>query len=178
MVLLLATLAMARAQAQQGDVTIANITPSGVKTPIYQVSNIPQKRTPNLTWLEIEVQFATVPPMIDELTFEYTVVMNNQIYTGSVTHVNIEKGAEHYSVAYVSPQTISAAMQGRTFTANSIQNIEIRVLKQGQVLATKDLKSGGIPNLPRQAGMVLNKLDTPFAPLFWDRYEAFKTTPH
>jgi len=32
------------------------------------------------------------------------------------------------------------------------------------------------PNLPRFPGMVLNKMETPFAPLFFDRYEAIKAT--
>jgi hypothetical protein len=28
------------------------------------------------------------------------------------------------------------------------------------------------------AGLVLNKDETPFAPLFWDRYEQIKTADH
>jgi len=31
-----------------------------------------------------------------------------------------------------------------------------------------------IPNLPHLAGLVLNKMETPFAPLYFDRYEAIK----
>jgi hypothetical protein len=31
-----------------------------------------------------------------------------------------------------------------------------------------------VPNLPRFEGMLLTKSDTPFAPLWFDRYEAVK----
>jgi hypothetical protein len=32
-----------------------------------------------------------------------------------------------------------------------------------------------VPNLPQETGKVLNKAQTPFAPLWYDRYEALKT---
>ena len=39
-------------------------------------------------------------------------------------------------------------------------------------------KGAPVPNLPQVTGMVLNKTQTPFAPLYWDRYEAIKAVAH
>ena len=41
--------------------------------------------------------------------------------------------------------------------------------------AYKD-KGGAMPNLPKKTGFLLNKNQTPFAPLFYDRYEEIKPT--
>jgi hypothetical protein len=32
--------------------------------------------------------------------------------------------------------------------------------------------------LPQSPGLLLNKNETPFAPLYWDRYEQVKTSGH
>ena len=182
--LLLSVASVASAQApappQPNDVVInANgITPMGVKTPEYNLSSGPIKRAKSLTWLEIEVQYSTFPQLIDELTFEYSVLMNGQLLTGSSTYVNIEKGREHYAVVYISPAGIDNVMGGAIFTASSIANIQVRITHQGQELFVKALRASALPNLPQRTGFILNKPETPFAPLFWDRYEALKPTNH
>lgn len=169
-----------------GDVVISKITPTGQKTPQYSIANgagtgpagVPAKMIQNQTWLDVEVQFATKPDLIDELTFEYSILMNGKLLTGSITHVNIAKGREHYSSAYISPSSIDRLMEGRPFVATSIDNIQVRVTRQGQELAILNLKPAQLPNVPRLTGFILNKLDTPFMPLYWDRYEAIKPATH
>jgi hypothetical protein len=42
------------------------------------------------------------------------------------------------------------------------------------VLAQLGTAKVAVPNLPQTQGLVLNKTQTPFAPLYWDRYEAIK----
>ena len=182
--LLLSFASVASAQApaapQLGDVTIASngILPTGVKTPEFVLASGPIKRAKSLTWLEIEVQYATLPLMIDELTFEYSVLINGQLLTGSSTYVNIEKGREHYAVVYISPAGIDNVMGGAQFTAAALANIQVRVTHQGQELVVRLLRPGALPNLQQRTGLILNKPETPFAPLFWDRYEALKPTSH
>lgn len=181
-VLLLALCGISLAQSgytpQPGDVKIISINPSGQKTPQYTLGVGPIKRSDSLTWLEVEVQFATLPENIDELTFEYSILLGNQLLTGSVTHVDIAKGNDHYSVVYVSPKSIAKILGKSPLTNSAIQNIWVRVTRRGQELAAKSFKPGNIPNAPQQAGMVMNKMDTPFAPLFWDRYEQTKPSSH
>jgi len=180
----LATQALAQAPAAvgPGSVKILKVEIAGVKTPEYQIVGGPQKRSKIGTWLEVEVTFETKVEDIDELTFNYNVLIEKSLLDGSVTHVNIPKGSEHYSVMYISPRALEKLVNGKTFTAASIGNAWITVSRQGQVLDAPAAnpkaayKPTAMPNLPHQAGLLLNKNDTPFAPLFYDRYEAIKAT--
>ena len=182
LLLSLASVAFAQAPVapQVGDVAIntGGILPTGVKTPEYMLGSGPIKRSKSLTWLEIEVQYSTLPPLIDELTFEYSVLMNGQLLTGTSTYVNIGKSREHYAVVYISPAAIDTIMNGLPFTASAIQNIQVRVTHQGQELDVRALRQTALPNVQQRTGLILNKPETPFAPLFWDRYEALKPTGH
>ena len=38
----------------------------------------------------------------------------------------------------------------------------------------RSVKNVAIPNGPKLTGLILNKNETPFAPLYFDRYEAIK----
>jgi hypothetical protein len=100
--------------------------------------------------------------------------MGGKLLVGEVTHVAIPKGKEHFSVAYVSPRSLEALNGGKPPGANAVQGIWIDASKQGQVLAQFTTARGAVPNVPQVQGFVLQKPNTPFAPLFWDRYEAIK----
>jgi hypothetical protein len=56
--------------------------------------------------------------------------------------------------------------------------VGIQLVKQGQVLTTKSFKTPGTEqwwqNDQQITGKVLNKNQTPFASLIWDRYEQIK----
>ena len=158
-------------------VKIGKIEPQGVKPPEYNITGGPQKRSKIGTWLEVEVEFETKGGDADELTFAYTILVENTLLTGSVTHVNIPPGRDHYSVVYVSPRSLEKLTGGKPLTSASIQNVWVTVTRQGQILDQAAApKKVAIPNLPQTAGLVLNKGETPFAPLFFDRYEAIKAT--
>jgi hypothetical protein len=78
---------------------------------------------------------------------------------------------------YVSPRTIARLMGNRPMTPNAIQNIAVQIVQQGAVKAESSLDRAA-PNwfasMPQVGGLVLNKNETPFAPLYWDRYEQIK----
>ena len=158
-----------------GAVKLGKVDPAGIKSPEYQIVGGPQKRSKIGTWLEVEVEFETKVDDIDELTFNYTIMVEGKLVDGSVTHVNIPKGREHYSVVYLAPRTLERLTGGKPLSGASIQNVWVTVSRQGQILDQAPFKPGAIPNLPHLSGMVLNKSETPFAPLFYDRYEAIKT---
>jgi len=160
-----------------GDVKIDKIIPTLQKTPEYQITGGQAKRFKNAEWLEVEVEFQTVPEIIDELTFSYKILINKQLLVGEVTHVEIPKGREHYSVAYVSPRGLEAVMKGKQMNMAALEGIWIEVSKQGQVIAKDQTqKNAPVPNVQQIQGRVLNKSLTPFALLYWDRYEALKPT--
>lgn len=163
----------AQAPVTPGSVKIKKITTQVVKTPEFNVTGGPQKRSKLGDWVEIEVEFDSAPEIIDELTFKYTVLAGKQILDGEVTHINIPRGDGHYSVMYISPRSIERLV-GRGAPTGLITNVWIEVTKQGQKIAADALAKGAMPNLPHLTGMLMNKGETPFAPLFWDRYEAIK----
>jgi len=105
------------------------------------------------------------------------VMIEKKLLTGQVTHINIPKGRDHFSVMYISPRTLLKLSGGRALSTASIENVWISVERQGMKLdAPATFKPGAVPNLPQIPGLVLNKDETPFAPLFYDRYEAIKKT--
>ena len=169
-----------RSAVGPGSVKITKVSIAGVQSPEYQIVNGPQKRYKVGTWLEIEVAFETKVEDIDELTFNYNVMIEKTLLDGSVTHVAIPKGTEHYSVMYIPPRALEKLVGGKPFTAAAIGNAWITISRQGQILDAPAAnpkaayKPGPMPNLPHMAGLLLNKNDTPFAPLFYDRYEAIK----
>jgi hypothetical protein len=165
--------ANAQSMVRIGDVKITKVSPSAPKTPDFQFTGTP-KRSKLGQWLEVEVEFETKPEDIDELTFKYTILIEKKLLDGEVTHVNIPKGREHFSVMYVAPRTLEKLTDGKALTASSIENVWVEVSKQGQVLHKDSFKPGNQPNLQHIQGMVLNKMETPFAPLYFDRYEAVK----
>ena len=78
---------------------------------------------------------------------------------------------------YVSPRSLAHFMGNRPLTANSVENIAVQLLQQGAVkdeLSLTRARPQWFAALPQMSGFLLNKNDTPFAPLYWDRYEQIK----
>ena len=180
LVLLPFILSVSSAFSQVGAYAITKIAPAFVRTPEYSLVGGETKRFgKNEQWLEIEVQFLSKVDFTDELTFKYYVALGGKLLAGEVTHINIPKGRELYSVMYVSPRSIARLLENHAASSASLENIGIQILNKGQLVAERSFKEVGAPEWWQQMqqipGMVLNKLETPFAPLYWDRYEAIKT---
>ena len=160
----------------RNNIKINKISPSVVSTPEYGV-NIPNKRSEALKWFEIEVEFDVKGvELIDELTFQYTVMINGKLCPGEVTHVNIPKGNNRYSVMYISPRSLDRITGGKALNQGMIENIWVKVSKSGQELGADSMKKAAVPNLPQMPDQLVKKSDTPFQVLWWDRYEAIKST--
>src|SRR5678816_3957033 len=124
-------------------------------------------------WLEVEVTLACAPEFTDELTLKYFILVNGKLLTGEVTHVNIPAGRENRSVMYVTPKTLQRLMLGRAVTNNALQNTAVQLMQQGALkdeLSAQRAAPQWYATLPQVGGLVLNKNETPFAPLYWDRY--------
>jgi hypothetical protein len=162
----IAALSLSASAQSQLPVKLGKPAPAVIKSPDYQINGGPQKRTTFGSWLEVEVQYATSPEMIDELTFKYTILIQDKLLDGEVTYVNIPAARDHFAVMYVTPRALLRLTGGKPLTSANIENVWIQVTKQGQVLDQT--------NLPHLPGLILNKNETPFAPLYYDRYEAIK----
>jgi hypothetical protein len=133
------------------------------------------------TRLEVEVEFAAAPEFTDELTFKYFVLLNGRVLTGEVTHTGIMAGRENRSVMYVSPKALARFTNNRPLAPNLVQNIAVQIVQQGAVkdeLSLTRAAAQWYTTVPQVAGFLLNKNETPFAPLYWDRYEQIKPAAH
>jgi hypothetical protein len=165
---------------QRADYTIKKISPAVDLTPAYSFNfgpvEHPQPKSEQ--WLEVEVNFESNVDWTDELTVKYYILLAGECLTGEVTHIDIPRGRDLYSVMYVSPRTIARILNNRSLTSLDIQDVGIQLVSKGQVLTTKSYKAPGEEqwwqNQQQVTGKVLNKNQTPFAPLIWDRYEQIK----
>lgn len=157
---------------------ITKISRNLIATPDYGIGQY--RGGSNDRWLEVEVEFNAAPEWTDELTLKYYILFNGRLLTGEVTHINI-LGGPNRSVMYVIPQAVARFAGNRPILANAFQNIAVQIIQGG---AVKDESS--LVRAPGQwfavlspvSGFVLNKNETPFAPLYWDRYAQIKTQIH
>lgn len=165
-----------------GDFQVTKISRNLITTPQYSYTGAQQFTTNQRDrWLEVEVEFAAAPEFTDELTFKYYILVNGKLLTGEVTHTNVAAGRDNRSVMYVSPKTLARIMGNRAVTPNSVQNIAVQIVQQGAVKSELSLDrapANWFASMPQVAGLVLNKNETPFAPLYWDRYEQIKSLTH
>jgi len=183
MILFAGSLSAQQVQVPPGSIEIKEVKVNILETPKYNVSG-DSKRVPSpQQWIEIETEFESKLPYIPELTFNYFVALDVQqtqaVMTGSVTHISITQGNENYSSMYISPGTIAAVLGGRSsFRPDIIDQATVQIMYQGTPLAEGSLntnpKSPWWTSLRQMAGLLLAKNETPFAPLWWDRYEAIK----
>ncbi len=183
---------------QNSPITITKIAPILEKTPQFNLSIGPQRRADSQDWLMVEVEFAyeprtrDQPQFLDELSFNYYILLNNKgalgpqptLLVGTVTHVAIPAGKNLRSVAFVSPRTLQQFFAGKppASPTAAVMAVGVTISRQGQVVAAESIGEGkGKPlwwnNFTQTPGLVLNKSETPFAPLFWDYYEALKSKP-
>ena len=169
------------AQAVRGpsEFQLTRITKNLISTPQFVFTGAEQY-VPNQRdrWLEVEVEFSSAPEFSDELTFKYYILVNGKLLTGEVMHTNIAAGRDNRSVMYVSPKTLARVMGNKPVTPNVVQNIAVQIVQQGALkseLSLTNAPANWFSSIPQVAGLVLNKNETPFAPLYWDRYEQIKT---
>ena len=129
-------------------------------------------------WLQVQAEFAAVPAFTDELTVCYYILFNGNMFTGEVVHVNVPGGRERRSVIYMPPHVLERYAGTRPLTLNSVPNVAVQIVQQGEVkdeLSLARAATQWYAAVTPISGLLLNKNETPFAPLYWDRYEQIKT---
>jgi hypothetical protein len=176
---LLPFLCVAQIRAPGGrEFQITKITRNLIPTPDYGIGAY--RGGTNNKWLEVEVEFNAAPGWTDELTLKYYVLFSGRLLTGEVTHVNI-LGGPNRSVMYVAPVALVRFGGNRTLLPNAFQNIAVQIVQSGTVkdeLSLTHTPGQWFAALSPVSGFVLNKNETPFAPLYWDRYAQIKTPTH
>ncbi len=166
------------AQVRATDYVVKKVNIEFISTPEYQFSGTERRSDYREKWMEIETEFESSPEFTEELTFKYYVQINKVVFIGEVTHVDIAAGKGLYSVMYISPRSISRIMAGKTMSGAAIERVSVEISKQGALVgygSWKNEKQGWWASSPQKPGFLRNKNETPFAPLYWERYEAIKT---
>ena len=191
--MLLCSVALLHAQANT-EFAITKVESQIVTTPAISYSGATQKAVPGgaKKWMEVEVTFTWLPrttteKFSDDVTFNYYVLLSNKsvafpqgvLLTGQVTHTSLPaKQNDLKTVMYLSPRSMERFFDGKipASVASAIVDIGVTITRQGQVVAEKSLKGTGQwwPQYQQTAGYLLNKTETPFAPLNSDYYEAVK----
>lgn len=200
--LLIVTAGFAAAQAPAQkivDITDISVDPRAF-SPEYNIGLGPQKKSTSQPWLWVEVSFVynpavRNPPPLDDLKLTYYILLNDvtpqnrtgTLLVGTVTHTGILPGTDtRRSVMMVSPQVLKRFFDGKlpSNMSTAYQAIGVTAAYQGQTLGELSIGKGkGQPQWWTRfqqgpPGLVLSKDQTPFAPLFYDYFEATKpTTP-
>ena len=179
LLLILAVTAFAQTRLPGPDFQITKIAPNFISSPQFTYTGAEQYQTDlRDKWLEVEVTFSAAPEYTDELSLKYFILVNGKLLTGEVTHVNIPAARENRSVMYITPKTLQRILLGRPLTNNALQNVAVQLMQQGALKSELSLNRAPAQwyaTMPQVSGLVLNKNETPFAPLYWDRYCQIKT---
>lgn len=188
--------------AQTGsEAAISKVEAQLVMAPAVNYSGAPAKVVQPKKWMEIETTFAWQPlggtdPYTDDLTVNYYVLLNNisiqypqgALLTGQTTLSGVParsldpKNGELKTVIYLSPRNLERLFGGKAPSdiGSAVKDIGVTISKQGQVIASKSWRSQSgnwWPQFQQTSGYLMNKPETPFAPLNWDYYEAVKKQP-
>ncbi len=164
------------ASAQQASIVeIKKIEPAKAQTPEYKLLT-GQVMAKTRTWFAINTTYETKPDWIDDLSFTYYVLVRSKeagqkytLFKGDVTYVNVQKG-KHKSDMYLHPSTLARY--------GDVERVAVIVNAAGRVVAMESLPAATTrwwEQLSPVEGYVLNRMQTPFAMINFDDYEAVKT---
>ena len=174
------------------DFQITEISPQIIQTPTFNYSSAPLRTVRSKNWLSIDVTFTWQPSQAnqnfaDDVTVDYYVLLANRnaerpqgtMLTGEVTHMNVPaRKRSLHSVMFATPRTLERFFDGQPPSSgnSAVFDVGITVSWRGKVVAQKSLRGSGAwwPQYPSVAGYLLNKNQTPFAPLYWEYYEDLK----
>ena len=155
-------------------VSIKNISGDKPQTPQYQLLK-GQVMARTLDWYRITVNYETHSDWIDDLTFTYYVLTKDKqgkfhLFKGDVTYVNLAKG-KHLSDMYLHPSTVARY--------GGVERVAVLIASQGRMLAMDSQPRSASrwweqSPVPPVDGLVLNRMQTPFAMVNFDDYEAIK----
>lgn len=176
------------ASAQKYKVEVTKPEFDDVKSPEFNVG-ISKNFKPK-EWLEIEASFKVLmspePPSktAERVMIKWYVAVEHPdkkgaflLLTKDITHVNVPLNEDIFSSVYLSPASIKRLTGGDRAGKNVVYLVGYEILIDGEKLAEQSSK-GDKPwwnatsdKISRSETVpLLNKMETPFANLWWDRY--------
>lgn len=178
---------------------LVDIKPPSIQaqqTPDIKAAGVKDKRWKPKDWLEFEVPFIASAPRnakpnftsFEMLTFKFYLFLanpdkdKNRILTAEVNHVNVPVNEPMASVVYLSPTAILSLTGSPRIAPNAVTFWAVEVTYDGKTVGflSSEGKSPSDPKAewwkapsapPAVPGVLKNKMETPFAPL-WGDYHA------
>ena len=182
-----ATGALAQGRVKEIDsrsvLKLRSISGYGSRSLVKSPASGSSQRAAYRQWAELSVQYDTDPEWLDEVVFNFYVLMHVKAaseYTllkGVVTYVDVARGAKHLGGAYVRSAALAryGEIVGVAVEAK-VKGETVGVLSEGRLGANKPLpvEWWKNPNLATKEGYIVDRSKTPFAWLGFDDYEALK----
>lgn len=129
-------------------------------------------------WLQIETEFESQPEWADDVTLKYYVLMGRgretRMFVGELTHVNVAKGARHYSAMFMHPNTVQRYGRGQ------VEAVAVQLFYQGRLMdqdSDPPTRERWWERYTPVSGFLLNPQQTPWSILAHERYEPLKPAP-
>ncbi len=166
------------AQQERDVLRIRRVEGDLVRAPQYQVTGGTRTQRQR-QWLQVRTEFETAPEWIDEITFTYYIVLRNRrppegeaeynLFRGESTYVNVARTRTGQSTVFLHPSTVERY--------GDLERVGVVVSSQGRVLGMASNPSSDQrwwEQLPPRSGFVLTRMQTPFAMVNFDDFEAVK----
>lgn len=168
---------------------IKNVEVQEQPTPQFSVSNVKMKRWEPKNWIELDVEFdIKLPEDVGGRKASYAGMQMNvyvalqhttkegkrEVIMGTLDLIDIPADQPCHALAYISPAALKAIFLKDNVTASTdIQGWGVEFVAEGKVIAAKSSvgKAAWWENKEPFAmlqGLLLNKMQTPFATVFGD----------
>jgi hypothetical protein len=161
------------------------------QTPQLNVSNVKMKRWTPKNWIELDVEFDIKLPeaaggrkgTYGGMSMNIYVALQHmsketppkrEVLTGTLELLDIPADEPCHALAYISPATLKSIFQKDFVTASSdIQGWGVEFVAEGKVIAFKSSVGNKAwwenkETFAMMQGLILNKMQTPFAAVFGD----------
>jgi hypothetical protein len=127
-------------------------------------------------WLRIEVQFETKLEWVSDLKLVYYALLGKgseaKLFKGEITHVHVYKNSAHNSAMFMHPNAVRRYGNGR------VEAVAVQLYYRDRLfymLSDPPSNARWWEQFTPQAEPLLNPLQTPWAPLAFEHYEAIHT---
>lgn len=188
LVSIFAAVALGSASGQAVKVTAESPTFDDLPSP--QFAGVKNKSFKPLDWLEIEVPMKVemkpepASKTCDKLTIKWYVAVKNVdkpgtflLFSSEVEHVNVPLNEEVFGSVYISPASLRRITGSGSGGKGSVEFVGYQILVNGEEKATGTNKgkpgwwNAGSDKISRSEVVpLLNKSETPFSAMWWDRY--------
>jgi hypothetical protein len=169
--------------AKEGEFRIRTVEPRFVDTPDVPTGSFPKRGVVGGTptkWLRVEVEFDSTLPWADNVETRWYVLVTGEkrpfVFTDSVMHINVKRGARHSCAIFVPPRTVD-----RFDMTTKTRQIAVQLWHEQKLVDTGswrgEPKGRWWEEYTPLKGYMLTLLQTPFAVLEYDRYEQIKVAP-